>query len=1267
MNRPRTLLGNLATGVIAFTVSALLCASAHAQTAIWTGGGGDGLWNNPLNWDLDFLGINTVPAEGTNANIAAGSTVTYDTPMAASSIASLTNAGALTINAAGFNIDAGSFPPYFGEFGGSLVINSGGLMLITNAGDWRVNSNHTVVVEGGALIVTNNPVGTLTFGPSGNQSTANAAGFTNNGGTVVFDQPVQLRGRYSRFIMNGGTLDLLAGGGVFESSNDQERPWLINGGTANLGDFSITRTTGGGGLVISNGVVTVSSLRIGTTAAAAYTTVYGGVLTNTGAFTVCDRNNGATSKDRRIFFRLRGGMVVSTDPAGIVVANQANNDAAIASTIGGNLEVSGGTLVAEGITLVLDNSFINAWATLSLSESGMIYLGSSGLIGNAGSGGSGYFVNFNGGTLAAKDDCVINADLTLGGTVATIQAAGPDGTAHGITLNGIASGGGTIFKTGGGTLTLDAANTYSGNTVISAGTLALGAGGSIASTPSIFVGSGATFDVAAVSGYALGAGRTILGSGTVAGDFALDAGAIVNPGTNITAGTLTFSGSVTETGGAFNHFDLSTDPAGSDNDLVVINGDLNVSGLNTIEVIGGGAPGSVHPLFRYSGTFNGSLANLALSGASGSLSNNTTSAKGIYLVIASSVRLPSSVVWLGNSTVNDWDVLNRTNWSNSGALDYFVSGDDVRFDAAGAGNPLVNIVGNVSPSLVTVDAAGNYTFKGDGSIAGSAGLLKMNTGTLSVLTTNTYTGVTTIAGGVLEATTLANGGSPSSIGAASFNPLNLVFDGGTLRYLGETVAIDRAATINAGGASLDVVSGDTILTLNNILSGEGAVTKAGPGALTLASANTHAGGTVVSGGTLQINVAGAIGTGGLTNNGTTLVVNGALTLDNLMEFNGDCTLDLASASGNTALRGAWTGNGTVFITNQESASRTFTIGGAGAGGGAMWDFAGTVDFGNNAGFLRINNDNGNFNFGSSNATFNVGTNTASLNQRNGGTTTHLGALIGGPSTTLAGRGNTGASGTTVYSIGGKNLSTTFEGSITDGSEQTALIKVGTGMLRLTGIASHSGTTTVEEGTLQVDGQFTASPVVVTGGVLAGIGILDGTVEIQEGGTLSPGGSLGLISMNNSLVLGGRIVIEVNKGVGQDQIVAGFVTYGGTLVVVNVGGAPTEGDSFPVFITGSPAGDFVGIEGSPGAGLAWKFDPTSGVISVVAGPPKLEFVQSGNSLQLSWVGSYKLQAQTNALNIGLSDNWVDYPSGGASGVLVPIDAARPSVFFRLVTQ
>ena len=46
--------------------------------------------------------------------------------------------------------------------------------------------------------------------------------------------------------------------------------------------------------------------------------------------------------------------------------------------------------------------------------------------------------------------------------------------------------------------------------------------------------------------------------------------------------------------------------------------------------------------------------------------------------------------------------------------------------------------------------------------------------------------------------------------------------------------------------------------------------------------------------------------------------------------------------------------------------------------------------------------------------------------------------------------------------------------------------------------------------------------------------------------------------------------------------------------------------------------------------------------------------------------FKLQAQTNAVNVGISTNWSDYPGGGNSPVTVLIDAANGSVFFRLTT-
>ena len=45
----------------------------------------------------------------------------------------------------------------------------------------------------------------------------------------------------------------------------------------------------------------------------------------------------------------------------------------------------------------------------------------------------------------------------------------------------------------------------------------------------------------------------------------------------------------------------------------------------------------------------------------------------------------------------------------------------------------------------------------------------------------------------------------------------------------------------------------------------------------------------------------------------------------------------------------------------------------------------------------------------------------------------------------------------------------------------------------------------------------------------------------------------------------------------------------------------------------------------------------------------------------------LQAQTNNLTTGVSSNWGDYPAGNVSPVIVDMDAANGSVFFRLAPQ
>ncbi len=99
-----------------------------------------------------------------------------------------------------------------------------------------------------------------------------------------------------------------------------------------------------------------------------------------------------------------------------------------------------------------------------------------------------------------------------------------------------ATAAGGLVKTGQGTMTLSASNTYTGATVVEAGTLAVS--GSISGTSSITVKQNATLNTG-VAGMTLGNGQLLGGSGTVTGPIVLNAGSRLAPGD--TVGTLTFT------------------------------------------------------------------------------------------------------------------------------------------------------------------------------------------------------------------------------------------------------------------------------------------------------------------------------------------------------------------------------------------------------------------------------------------------------------------------------------------------------------------------------------------------------------------------------------------------------------------------------------------------------------------------------------------------------------------------------------------------------
>ncbi len=80
---------------------------------------------------------------------------------------------------------------------------------------------------------------------------------------------------------------------------------------------------------------------------------------------------------------------------------------------------------------------------------------------------------------------------------------------------------------------------------------------------------------------------------------------------------------------------------------------------------------------------------------------------------------------------------------------------------------------------------------------------------------------------------------------------------------------------------------------------------------------------------------------------------------------------------------------------------------------------------------------------------------------------------------------------------------------------------------------------VQQGTLLVDGSLTNSPFTVTGGTLGGTGTI-GSLNVQSGGIVAPGHSIGTLNVNGNtaFVAGSLYRVEVNAAGQSDRIAAG---------------------------------------------------------------------------------------------------------------------------------
>jgi autotransporter-associated beta strand protein len=462
----------------------------------------------------------------------------------------------------------------------------------------------------------------------------------------------------------------------------------------------------------------------------------------------------------------------------------------------------------------------------------------------------------------------------------------------------------------------------------------------------------------------------------------------------------------------------------------------------------------------------------------------------------------------------------------------------------------------VGAQTVTVFNARSGTLMNLGEFNGGATVVKSGSGTLTLAGTNTYSGATAISAGTL--------------------------------VLGEGFQLNGgyAAGDIANGAAL-VYSNSLSQTLSGVISGSGALTKAGSGSLTLAVTNTYAGATAVSAGVL-------FGTsGGALVNSDVSVSSGATVGVKVLAANGrwECK-SLTLGSGVTTVRFVFSGmtpstttpplsvtgdlvnNGTlnVSVSGVNVAVGTYPL--IGYAGSLTAGTLGTVSLPGGGTGTLVNNT------GAKTIDLSVSTAGSALVWNGGSGDWDIGATVnwtGGRTTYLENdfvRFDDTSSGSAPFTVNltadlnpgavvvdNTTANYTFGGPGSLGGEGS-LTKRGAGSLTLSTGNTYCGGTTLESNSGTVNAMMDATQ--------SGLGA--GPVAVGSGSTLSLGNSnVSAAAVSKANVITGTGVLKLNFAAGpaaRSTVLSGLSGFSGTVQLSSAGATGDKWDASAVNAPGA---------------------------------------------------------------------------------------------------